>query len=691
MSRDRSRPGAPGGARTSEGLDPQERRTLASVCEALFPRVSEEPDPDGFLARSAADLGIDEDAARVLETYVAPDQREDMRRLLRVLESRSMNFILTGRPVRFTALSPELREQYLLGWAHSRVPVKRRGFHAIKRLILFLAYASTASDGRNPNWPAIGYAGPDDEERARHRQLENLRIDPLRPQRETTLDTDVCVVGSGAGGGAIAARLASGGHRVVVLEAGPYATENDFTQREGDTYDRMFQDHGLLSTSDYAIGVLAGATAGGSTTINWMTCLRPPVWALQEWETRAGMTGVTASGFQAIVDDVWRRLRVDTDESLVNPSNDVLRRGCEALGYRPGSDYDVIPRNAKGCLGRCDFCFFGCVYGAKQSALVTYLPDAYRAGATFLFDTRAERIFVDGGEARGVEAVYRHEGRDVPVHVRSKVVVAAGSAVQTPPLLLRSGVSFPGVGAGFRIDPTTAIVSEFSDPIRMWDGPMQTIVVRRFQDADEGHHGPWIEAAPGHPGLSALATPWQGGRRHKDRMRALGRAAASIVLVRDVAEGRIGVDARGEPRIDYRLSRRDRRNLVRGLQETARIHRAAGALRISTLHLRECSVGDGRRPISNGAFDDFLEQIARLGIRESGVALFTAHPMGSARAGLDARTSAAGPTGECHEVRNLWIGDGSLLPTAPGVNPMISIIALAIRSADFIHERLSRG
>src|SRR4030067_475903 len=123
----------------------------------------------------------------------------------------------------------------------------------------------------------------------------------------------------------------------------------------------MFQDHGLLATSDYAIGVLAGATAGGSTTINWMTCLRPPVWALQEWETRAGMTGVTAPGFQAIVDDVGRRLRGDA-------------------GGAPG--------------------------------------------APSLFATRAERILVAGGEARGVEAVSRHEGRDVPVHVRSKVVVA---------------------------------------------------------------------------------------------------------------------------------------------------------------------------------------------------------------------------------------------------------------------------
>jgi choline dehydrogenase-like flavoprotein len=225
----------------------------------------------------------------------------------------------------------------------------------------------------------------------------------------------------------------------------------------------------------------------------------------------------------------------------------------------------------------------------------------------------------------------------------------------------------------------------------MWSGPMQTIVVQKFQDADDGHHGPWLESAPGHPGLSALALPWSGGRANKDGMRSIDRAASTIVLVRDVAEGRVTTDAHGEPVLDYRLSARDRRNLVRGLQEAARIQRAAGALRIASLHLLECSVGDGRSPIRDSEFETFIDRIARLGIRENGIGLFSAHPMGSARAGMDSKKSTARPSGECHEVRNLWIGDGGLLPTAPGVNPMISIMALAARTAGFIHDRIATG
>src|SRR5206468_3623405 len=214
---------------------------------------------------------------------------------------------------------------------------------------------------------------------------------------------------------------------------------------------------------------------------------------------------------------------------------DVLRRGSESLGYRLGVDYDLIPRNAHGCASRCDFCFFGCVYDAKQSSLVTYLPDAHRAGARFLFDTKADHLIIQGGEVRGVEATFHDNGHSIPMHVRARTVVAAGSAIQTPALLLRSGIRSPGAGLGLRLDPT-------------------------------------------------------------------------IALVRDVAEGRVTIDARGEPLLEFRLSSRDRRNLTRGLQEAARIQRAAGALRVGSLHLRECSVGDGTGPIRDADFDAFIDR-----------------------------------------------------------------------------------
>src|SRR2546425_12277042 len=425
------------GAERPEELSQRERATLRALADTLVPSLAVNPDPDGFYGRKASDLGVDADVARIVEAYLSPDRRSGFRQLLRTVDSPGWNLLLSGRPHRFSDLDDVGREPYLVAWARSHLGIKQQGFQAVKRLVVFLAYAKAIEDGRNPNWRGIGYEGPNSSDQRERESSEDFRIVPLRPERETTLETDVCVIGSGAGGSVVAAKLAALGRRVIVLESGPYRTAADFNQREADAYDTMFQSHGILTTKDLAFTVLADQTPGGSATVNWMTCLRPPSWAREGWE-RAGLAGVASPAFDALIDEVWSRLHVNTDESVVNPSNDVLRRGSEALGYLQGVDYDVIPRNSQGCQARCDFCFFGCVYNAKQSPLVTYLPDAYRAGARFLLDTNADRLLVEEGEARGVDAVFRHDGREVPVHMRCGAVVAAGSAIQTPALLLRS-------------------------------------------------------------------------------------------------------------------------------------------------------------------------------------------------------------------------------------------------------------
>src|SRR5437867_3570871 len=251
-------------------LSAAERHTLRLVADTLVPSLEVSPDPGGFYRRSAGDLGIDGDVARIIESYVGPGLRRDFGRLLRTLESPAWNALLGGRPRAFSAMSAEARERYLLAWARSRLPVKRRGFQAVKRLVLFLTYAKALEGGRNPNWPAVGYVAPGAVERAWHRHPDDARILPIRPSTELSLDADVCVVGSGAGGSLIAARLAAAGHRVVVLEAGAYRPADHFTQREAGAFDTMFQSHGLLTTRDLAFSGLAVQAAGRTATVNWI-------------------------------------------------------------------------------------------------------------------------------------------------------------------------------------------------------------------------------------------------------------------------------------------------------------------------------------------------------------------------------------------------------------------------------------
>src|SRR3989441_302125 len=269
------RSGRPGGdsSESSETLSPHERLTLRHLADALVPSVAVESDPDGFYGRRASDLAIDDDVARIIETYVSPDQRADFRRLLRTIESPWANLLLSGRPHRFSSGSDAERERFLRGWAHSRLGIKRQGFQAVKRLGFVLTYAKALDGGVNPNWPSIGYAGPPSAESSPARHQSDVRIEPLNPTDETTLDADVCVVGTGAGGSVIAAKLAETGYRVLVLEAGPYFTAVTVRPPAAEAHDTMFQGPGGLTTVGPAVSRLAGQTAGGSSTINWMTCL----------------------------------------------------------------------------------------------------------------------------------------------------------------------------------------------------------------------------------------------------------------------------------------------------------------------------------------------------------------------------------------------------------------------------------
>lgn len=658
---------------------------LTALVNTLWPGFP--ADPTGAAYPPASEAAVDRDAVELVSELPAR-QRQDFASLLRTVDNPLANLFLTGRAVRFSRLDPGAREEYLRGWAASRLSVKRRGFQAVKRLAGGLYFSKPLPNGTHPLWDRIHYAPPAPSSGI----PESLAgLGPTVPEPEGELAADVCVIGSGAGGAVIAARVAEAGYRVVVLETGEWFPDLAYPRIEREAHDRLFLGRGIVTTADTALAFLAGEAVGGGTAINWMTCLPPRAEARTEWAEAGGMTDVASPEFDRTLDKVGRRLNVSTSDSTVNASNEALRRGCVALGFREGVDWDIIPRNSVGCRSRCGFCTFGCPYSARQSTLVTFLADAMRQGARLLSSTRADLIEVESGRVRGVRATYRANGVARPVHVRASAVVVAAGALQTPALLLRSGLRSPGIGVGLRVDPTSAIAAEFPEPVRTWEGPHQTVRIYRFQTSDPGAHGPWIEVAPTHPGLSAIALPWYGAAEYRHRMERIEYTATPIVLVRDVGEGRVRIDSDGRPEVDYRLTPRDRANLVRGLEETARIMHAAGATRLLSLHTPPIEVGGSGRPLTSAEVDRFVAEVRGAGIREGSVALFSAHPMGSARAGPDPRTSAARPSGEVHGVEGLWIGDGSLLPSAPGANPMISIAAMAWRTADRLLESLAGG
>jgi choline dehydrogenase-like flavoprotein len=672
----------------SDDFSPQELATLRAITDTLVPALPTDAGNEAFYRRKASDLGVDAQIVEIVRQQFDARQRSQIHQLLRSFESVGFNLLLDGRPARFSQLSPDAKVAYLARWRDSRLGLRRTGFQALKRLTCFLHYSLPGADGLNPNWADIGYPGTLPEPATAHPTEAQIR--PIEPGPNAELVADVCVIGSGAGGSVSAYELQRAGCSAVVLEAGEYLTSETVDASEFGMTGRAFEGAGTLATDDLSFQLLAGHGAGGGTFVNWMTCLRPPPPVLREWEADFGIPGLTSSAFAENVESVWRALEVNDRESQRNPNNDALWRGAHALGYREGPDFQTIYRNAVGCRQRCDFCGYGCSYSCKRSTVLNFLPEAARAGARFLFRTRAEVIEQSGGHVEAVRARYTApDGRSSEVRVKCRVVVAAGGAIHTPTLLLRSGFRAGSIGRGLRLHPTTAVAGEFAEEIRPWAGPPQTVAVTRFMDWEGSRHGFWMEAAPAHPGLFALATPWPDGRAHKEWMlRRYRRSTGTIVLLRERSRGRVFVDSHGKPRIEYSLTREDREEMRRGIQETGRVLAAAGARGLVTLHTLPVEVRTDADRLSEADIGRFLAGVAERSLAPNRAMMFSAHLMGSCPMGADSRTAAVQPTGELWGSENLFVADASVFPTSPGVNPMITIMAMARRTAQNVVQRL---
>jgi choline dehydrogenase-like flavoprotein len=643
-------------------FDDTRRAILQAVCDTVVPSIAHEPDPHGLWARKASDIGVPEMAQDVL-SQLPPDQLAGLMQLLDGLGQQG-----------FTRASQASREQLLTN-VSLLGPEAAAGVGALVSLTLFLTYGAPIDPqtGQNPNWRAFGYPGPTSPPPDVPKPLE-----PLVPDGDLELEADVCIVGSGAGGGVIAGKLAEAGASVVVLEAGGYYNESDFTQLELDAYQKMYWRGGPQPTADLNVTVYAGATLGGGTVVNWTNCLRTKPWVRDDW-AQAGLEDVGGPDFERHLDAVWGRLSVTGDCSDLNGPHQRMKAGAEALDWSfstitRNSDRDSYTPESAAYMG------FGDQSGAKRSTAKTYLVDAASHGAKILARTTAERVIVDGGRAAGVEATYAdpETGRSAKVTVRAPQVVVAAGTLETPALLLRSGIGGPAVGQNLHLHPCTATYGVYSDDQRAWWGAPQAGLVDEFENVEDGH-GFLVESAQYAPGLIGSALPFAGARAHKALMEQVPYGVTFIGLVRDRGGGRIDIDENGQSVPWYSLTDElDVRNMHRALDAQARLHEAAGAREIVGMAagLPRWRRGDD--------LDAFIARLQRIPLRFGGHRLFAAHQMGTARMGADPATSVADPHGQLHDTPGVWVGDASAFPSASGTNPMISIMALAHRTAEAI-------
>ena len=656
-------------------LSAAEKATLAQICDTFVPALTPEDGDDPRLFRmAAADLNLVDDFTRVIEQVATDEQRHMFRYFLWAIENPTVNRMMIGQFAPFSRLSLDQRTALLHAWANSRIPTMRQAFQSVKRLTLALFYATMPAGQPNPIWQSIKYTDPPGAAADTPRPIK-----PLSISQPTTLYADVLIVGSGAGGGVVAGELSAAGFDVLVVEKGGYYDEADFHGREYASSEQMYERRALLTTSDLSINLLAGSVLGGGTTINWTTSLRPPEHVLHEWYTQYGFHGVTSREFQRSLDAVSARIQVTTEESIPNALNNRLEAGCRQLSY----DVEVLPRNVKGCQD-CGFCGYGCPFGAKQSTLKTYLQDAHDRGARILVNAHVDQITIEQGRASGAQLTVRNNSAVYPVRVKAGAVVVAAGALHTPALLHRSGLSNSHIGANLHLHPTTIISSLFDEPMQGWCGAPQTRMSREFSDLDGRGYGVWLETAPIHPGLAAQAFNWYSGHDHKRHMQALAHFANIIILNRDYYGGQVTTDKHGQPLVHYRLHPSDGRHLIHGLIEAIKIHAAAGASAIYSPHQGLPGYVTGQ----NGDLNGYLRQVRAAGFERNAFALFSAHQMSTCRIAASSALGAVNPIGETFEVKNLFVADASVLPTAAGVNPMLTIMGTAHYLAQHIKCRL---
>ncbi len=620
-------------------------RVLAAVVDTFA------PGGDGLPAASA--LGVHRRLLAEVEALGRPSLSRQLDLLLRAMGFRAGSLALggvAGRPTAFADMGQEAREAWMRALATSPIALKRTAFQDLKRLTLLLTYGLEDSPWR----AASGYVAPPAD------PPSPTAVTVRTPAAGEVVEADAVVIGSGAGGGVVAAALTAAGKRVVVLEKAAMVGEDRFGGAELDGLGDLFLDRGLAATSDRWISIRAGSAVGGGTVVNWSTSLRAPGAVREEWR---------AAGIGDDLDDhytaVEAEINVTTDESEPNGPNAKLAAGLSALGL----PVQVVPRNVRGC-GDCGPCAVGCRRGAKLSSLRVHLAGACADGAMIFDRAEVRRILVEGGRAAGVVA--RVPGGEVTV--RAPLVALAGGSVLSPAVLLRSGIATATAGRWLHVHPVAAVAATYDEPLAPWAGVPQGVMSEAHAEVD-GTWGYRLEAAPTHPGLIASGLPWWGSAQHRALMAQADRIAAFIAIVRDRSTGRVSLARDGGITVRYSPGAPERELLRRGMLELARVHRAAGARQIVPL-LTPPLTWEGR-----GSFDVYLADLARRPMSPNRILLFTAHQMSSCRIGTSPRESVADPNGQVWGVRGLYVTDASAFPTASGVNPMLSIMALARRTA----------
>ncbi|HUI27236.1 MAG TPA: GMC family oxidoreductase [Candidatus Kryptonia bacterium] len=493
------------------------------------------------------------------------------------------------------------------------------------------------------------------------------------------LSAEVCVIGSGAGGAVIAKELAEAGRDVVLLEQGGHYTKEDFTQREDEMMPLLYEEMGQRATVDQSIVILQGRNIGGSTVHNLCYCFRTPAPILEKWQREDGVREMSYADLVPSFERVERMLKVKPIQPHeVNALNNKIRAGCEKLGYHGL----VANHNRENCT-QSGFCLLGCPFDAKQSMLITYIPAADRAGARIYANCPVRRLVTSARRVRAIKGeVVDALGR--PRHrfrVDAQIVVLSAGAINSPQLLLQSGIadSSGHVGKNLHLHPSVLLSGIYDEDIYGYRGIPQSYLVDHFIDLEKDPNSGYIlMPVYGFPVMTATNLPGF-GRAHFEVMKNFHRMVGILVLMHDQSSGEVRLGSSGKPEITYQINAHEQRLFAEGMKHCAEILFASGAKEVLAPYTRPLRLKPG----------DSLDAFDTRGVRPNDILVASTHPQSTCKMGEDRRRSVVNSYCQSHDVNNLFVCDMSVFPSSLGTPPQISTASIADRTAHYINANWS--
>lgn len=626
---------------------------------------------------------------RIIGNHVHEEGKNGFGLILNALNSRAGSLILTGSTTPIHQQPVAFREKVFRGWDTSRLPPLRAVYRGLTATVKKSWVMTSPTVSRVLGFPRVPVHGkPTDGF-----PFEFLQF-PAGDEPET-IETDVVIVGSGCGGAVTAKNLAEAGLKVLVVEKSYSYSSQHFPMPANEGYVNMFENAGSSMSDDGSMAVLAGSTWGGGGTVNWSASLQTQAYVRQEWAD-AGLPFFTSLEFQRSLDRVCHRMGVNSEHVRHNYGNNVILEGARKLGYAA----NTVPQNTGNAEHYCGYCTLGCHSTGKKGPTESFLTDAAKAGAVFIEGYNADKVVFtkeDGKrKASGVQGTWTSRDSYLglsgegairrKVNIKAKKVVISSGTLNSPLLLLRSGLKNSQIGKNLYLHPVMLGGAVFEDEVRPWEGSALTTVVNEFEDMDGKGHGVKVEAVAMMPSVFISVFPWRDGLDYKLWAAGMSHSTSFITLTKDRDGGRVYPDpVDGRARIDYTVSPFDRKHIVEGLIASAKIAYISGAKEFHTTYRDlppfvrpDPTSTDAPEGTNDAALQNWITELRRKSPLNPERALFaSAHQMGTCRMGKSPKSSVVDPDCQVWGTDGLYVVDASVFPSASGVNPMVTNMAIA--------------